>query len=303
MSGKTVTVNRRRFLGGMLSTAAAGMIGPSLLVGTAHASEKNTLMDKTNASHWGAFRVRVENGQLTSIKPFEKDRFPSNMLMGIRDDLYSPARIRYPMVRLDWLKKRHNSDTTQRGDNRFVRVSWDQALDFFYEELERVQKTHGPSGLYAGHTGWKANGAYHNCIAAMQRAIGLHGTYVKKVGDYSTGAAQVIFPRVVGSTEVYSQQTSWPLVLKNAKNVVFWGSDPIKNLQAGWSTPDHDVYGYYHDLKKKVADGSIKAISIDPVVSETQSFLGAEQLAVNPQTDVPLMLAMAHTMYTQGDLI
>ncbi|MRI32791.1 trimethylamine-N-oxide reductase TorA [Endozoicomonas sp. OPT23] len=298
MSEASVSLSRRRFLGGMLKGSAAAMIGPSLLSGKAFAAS-GQVSEKTNATHWGAFRARVENGKLTTVRPFEKDSFPSKMLMGIRDDLYSPARVRYPMVRLDWLKKRHNSDTTQRGDNRFVRVSWDQALDFFYEELERVQKTHGPSGLYAGHTGWKANGSYHNCIAAMQRAVGLHGTFVKKVGDYSTGAAQVILPRVVGSTEVYSQQTSWPLVLENAKNIVFWGSDPIKNLQAGWSTPDHDVYGYYKQLKDKIASGAIRAISVDPVVSDTQAYLNTEHLPVNPQTDVSLMLGMAHTMFTE----
>ncbi|MDI4751544.1 glycosyltransferase, partial [Salmonella enterica subsp. enterica serovar Anatum] len=41
----------------------------------------------------------------------------------------------------------------------------------------------------------------------------------------STGAAQVILPRVVGSMEVYEQQTSWPLVLQNSKTIVLWGSD------------------------------------------------------------------------------
>ena len=294
----TISVSRRRFLGGMMTGAAAGMIGPSLIANKAFAAE-NVQTNLTSGTHWGAFRARVENGKLVEVKPFEKDIYPSDMIMGIKDDLYSPARVRYPMVRLDWLKKREKSDTTQRGDNRFVRVSWEQALDFLYEELERVQKTHGPSGLYAGHTGWKANGNLHNCIGAMQRAVGLHGTYVKKVGDYSTGAAQVILPHVVGSTEVYSQQTSWPLVLKNARNIVFWGSDPMKNLQAGWNTPDHGVYAYYKQLKEQVAAGKINVISVDPVVSETNAYLGGKHVAVNPQTDVALMLGMAHTMFTE----
>ncbi len=61
------------------------------------------------------------------------------------------------MVRVDWLRKRHLSDTSQRGDNRFVRVSWDEALDMFYEELERVQKTHGPSALLTA-SGWQSTG-------------------------------------------------------------------------------------------------------------------------------------------------
>lgn len=34
------------------------------------------------------------------------------------------------------------------------------------------------------------------------------GGYSGHSGDYSTGAAQVIMPHVVGSVEVYEQQTS-----------------------------------------------------------------------------------------------
>ncbi len=79
-----------------------------------------------------------------AAKPFELDKYPSKMIAGLPDHVHNAARIRYPMVRVDWLRKRHLSDTSQRGDNRFVRVSWDEALDMFYEELERVQKTHGP---------------------------------------------------------------------------------------------------------------------------------------------------------------
>ncbi|TKU78981.1 molybdopterin-dependent oxidoreductase, partial [Citrobacter sp. TBCS-14] len=74
---------------------------------------------------------------------------------------YNPSRVRYPMVRLDWLRKREKSDRSQRGDNRFVRVSWDQALDLFYEELERVQKTYGSSGVFTGLADWQMVGKYH----------------------------------------------------------------------------------------------------------------------------------------------
>lgn len=62
------------------------------------------------------------------------------MIAGLPDHVHNAARIRYPMVRVDWMRKGHQSDTSQRGDNRFVRVSWDEALDLFYQELERVQK-------------------------------------------------------------------------------------------------------------------------------------------------------------------
>ena len=293
-------ISRRSFLGGMVATTASGVIGSSLLAPAAQAAVsagKSRLL--VNGSHWGAFRARVENGKLVEVLPFEKDIMPVKMIDGVMGQLYSPARVRYPMVRLDWLKKGHKSDTSQRGDNRFVRVSWDKAIDLVYGELERVQKTHGPSGLYAGHTGWKHNGQINNCISALQRGVSLHGNFVKKVGDYSTGAGQVILPHVVGSTEVYSQQTSWPLVLKHSKTIVLWGTDPMKNLLTGWKTPDHGVYPYWKELNEKVDAGEIKVISVDPTVSDTQAYLGCDQVALNPQTDVPLMLAIAHTLYTE----
>ena len=93
----------------------------------------------------GAIRATVKDGRFVAAKPFELDKYPSKMIAGLPDPQYTTRRVfRYPMVRVDWLRKRHLSDTSSAGDNRFVRVSWDEALDMFYEELERVQKTHGP---------------------------------------------------------------------------------------------------------------------------------------------------------------
>ncbi len=112
----------------------------------------------------------------------------------------------------------------------------------------------------------------------------------------------MILPRVVGSMEVYEQQTSWPLVLQNSKTIVLWGSDMVKNQQANWWCPDHDVYQYYEQLKEKVASGAISVISIDPVVTSTHDYLGRDKvkhIAINPQTDVPLQLALAHTLYSE----
>jgi len=139
-----------------------------------------------SGSHWGAFRARVVDGRWVETLPFEHDKHPTDMLKALSEVVYNPSRIRYPMVRLDWLRKGHQSDTSERGQNRFVRVTWSQALDFFYHELERVQKTYGPSALYAGHSGWQSVGKLHSAGAMLGRAMNLHGTYLAKAGDYST---------------------------------------------------------------------------------------------------------------------
>jgi trimethylamine-N-oxide reductase (cytochrome c) len=132
----------------------------------------------------------------------------------------------------------------------------------------------------------------------MQRAVGMHGNFVKKIGDYSTGAGQTILPYILGSTEVYAQGTSWPLILEQSNTIILWSNDPYKNLQVGWNAETHESFAYLAELKEKVKQGKIRVISIDPVVTKTQKYLGCEQLYVNPQTDVALMLGIGHEMIT-----
>ena len=291
--------SRRRFLTGMLAVGAASALAPNPLISKVWAAGENPEQWIQSGSHYGAFEAKVVNGEWTETRPFKHDKHPCDMLNAVREIVYNPSRVRYPMVRLDWLRKREKSDRSQRGDNRFVRVSWDQALDLFYEELERVQKTYGSSGVFTGLADWQMVGKYHKAGGAMDRGLGLHGSYVTTVGDYSAAAAQVILPHVIGSLEVYEQQTSLPLVIENSNTIVLWGCDPIKNLQIEFLVPDHDAFGYWQQIKEAVAQGKMRVISVDPVRSKSQNFLGCEQLALRPQTDVALLLALAHTLYEE----
>ena len=298
-----MTMNRRHFLKGLLSVSCVAIGGSSLLSPLSVMAKSLTDDDNkwlTTGSHFGAFRISRKNGVIDKVVPFEKDKYPSDMIHGIRGLVYNPSRVRYPMVRLDFLLKGFDSDTTQRGDFRFVRVTWDQALDLFINSLKQAQTQYGPSGIHAGMTGWRAVGQLHSCTSHMQRAVSMVGNFVKKVGDYSTGAGQVILPYVLGSTEVYSQGTSWPIILENTNTIILWSTDPYKNLQVGWNTETHESYHYLAELKKKVKEGKIRVISIDPVVSKTQDYLECEHQYVNPQTDVALMLGIAHEMFTKG---
>ncbi len=295
--------SRRGFLKAMGVMSGTALLAPGLLTARSvfAADEALSVSDdittwRISGSHFGAIRAKVVGDRVVDVRPFEYDKHPTEMIQGIVGLIYSSSRVRYPMVRLDWYRKRHLSDTTQRGDNRFVRVSWDEALDMFYEELERIQRDHGPWALHTGGVGWRSVGQMHSCGNHMVRGVGMHGRSVGTAGDYSTGAGQVILPYILGSTEVYSQGTSWEVILRESKLIVFWANDPIKNLQVGWNTETHEAYAYYEQLKEKVADKSIQVICLDPVKSKTQNYLKAEHQYVNPMTDVPLMLAIAHTL-------
>ncbi|CCN45620.1 Trimethylamine-N-oxide reductase precursor (TMAO reductase) (Trimethylamine oxidase) [Vibrio nigripulchritudo MADA3029] len=293
-----MAITRRSFLKGVATTSAASVIGPSLLASASANAAETTGTWKVSGSHWGAFRAHIYGGKVQEIKPLEMDSHPTDMINGIKGIIYSPSRVRYPMVRLDWLKK-HKYSADTRGNNRFIRVTWDEALDLFYRELERVQKDYGPWALHAGQTGWRQTGQFHSCTSHMQRAVGMHGNYITKVGDYSTGAGQTIMPYVLGSTEVYAQGTSWSEILENSDNIILWANDPVKNLQVGWNCETHESFPYLEQLKEKVAKGEINVLSVDPVKNKTQRYLQNDHMYINPMTDVAFMLAVAHVLYKE----
>jgi trimethylamine-N-oxide reductase (cytochrome c) len=184
-----------------------------------------------SASHWGAFRAQVKDGRWVSIRPWEKDPRPTHQLAGVRDSVYSPTRIRYPMVRRAFLEKGAGADVETRGSGDFVRVSWDKALDLVAGELKRVGKTYGAAGTFAGSYGWKSTGKLHNCQNLMRRMMNVtkHG-FVNASGDYSTGASQIVMPHVMGTLEVYEQQTAWPVVIENTETLVFGGGRSHQDL-------------------------------------------------------------------------
>ena len=298
------SIKRRNFLKSLAALSGSALLPKPLLaadavVTAASGGRPDTSGWKVSGMHWGAFRAKIEGDKLVEVQPFEFDQYPSDILKSIPGSLYSSSRVRYPMVRLDWYRNRKDSDTTQRGDNRFVRVSWDTALDMVYDELERIQNDYGPWALHTSLVGWRSVGQIHSCGNHMLRAVAMHGRSVGTAGDYSTGAGQMILPYVLGSTEVYSQGTSWPLILDNSKVIILWSNDPVKNLQIGWNTETHEAFEYLEKLRDKVRNGEIEVISIDPIKTKTQNYLECTHQYINPLTDVAFQLALAHTLYTE----
>jgi trimethylamine-N-oxide reductase (cytochrome c) len=286
-------LTRRGVLQAGLAAGALGVSGLSLLSRGAKAAAASG--EVLTGSHWGAFRMKVADGRIVGIRPWEKDPRPSGALPGILDSVYSPTRIRYPMVRRAYLEHGPGADPEGRGAGDFVRVPWDHALDLVAAELKRVDQTYGPAASFAGSYGWMSPGKLHNCQTLLRRMMGLKGGFVNSSGDYSTGASQVVLPYVVGSLGVYDQPTAWPVVVDSTELMVIWGADLINNNQIGWVIPDHGAYVGVAALKKK----GTKVICIDPIRTETATYLNAEWLAPRPQTDVAMMLGIAHTLYIE----
>lgn len=289
-----MTLTRREFIKHS-GIAAGALVVTSAAPLPAWAEEKGGKI--LTAGRWGAMNVEVKDGKIVSSTGALAKTIPNSLQSTAADQVHTTARIQHPMVRKSYLDN-PLQPAKGRGEDTYVQVSWEQALKLIHEQHDHIRKANGPSAIFAGSYGWRSSGVLHKAQTLLQRYMNLAGGYSGHSGDYSTGAAQVIMPHVVGSVEVYEQQTSWPLILENSQVVVLWGMNPLNTLKIAWSSTDEQGLEYFHQLKKS----GKPVIAIDPIRSETIEFFGdnATWIAPNMGTDVALMLGIAHTLMTQG---
>lgn len=291
-----IDATRRDFLkNSSLGIAGASVLGGgvvgSLVSPNAVAAESKTIM---TAAHWGPLGVVVENGKAVKSGPAIEPVLANELQTVVPDQIYSETRVKYPMVRKGYLEG--NKDTTLRGHDEWVRVSWDKAFELVAGEFKRIRSEGGAENIFGGSYGWKSSGSLHSCRTLLHRYLNATGGFVGHKGDYSTGAAQVIMPHVLGTIEVYEQQTSWETILESGEIVVLWSANPMTTLRIAWTSTDQKGIEYF----KKLKESGKRIICIDPVRSESCEYLGAEWIPIHTATDVPLMLGMAHTLVTEN---
>ncbi len=249
------------------------------------------------AAHWGPILVETDGEKVLSSRGALPTSHPNSLQSAVRDQVHSKTRVRYPMVRKGFLASPAQPQGV-RGQDEFVRVSWDDALALIHAQHKRIRDTWGPSSIFAGSYGWRSNGVLHKSATLLQRYMALAGGYTGHLGDYSTGAAQAIMPYVVGGSEVYQQQTSWPVILEHSDVVVLWSANPLNTLKIAWNASDEQGIPYFDALR----NSDKRLICIDPMRSETVDFFGdkMEWIAPHMGTDVALMLGIAHTLVENG---
>ena len=285
-----MNVTRRGFIKGVGVTAGAMAISSAIPLPAWANAPVGTVL---TAGRWGAMYVEVKDGKVVSSKGALAKTVPNSLQTTAADQLYTKARVKYPMVRKGFL-----ADPTQpdgkRGSDEFVRISWDEAYKLIHEQHMRIRKAHGPASVFAGSYGWRSSGVLHKAQTLLQRYMSMAGGYSGHMGDYSTGAAQVIMPHVVGTVEVYEQQTTYPMIMEHSQVVVLWGVNPLNTLKIAWTSSDEQGLEFFNQLNRS----GKKVIAIDPMRSETIEFFGdnAEWIAPNMGTDVAMMLGIAHSL-------
>ena len=249
-----------------------------------------------HSSHWGAFSVLLR-GDGIEIVPHPRDASPSPLLGNIPASVSHRARIARPMVRRGWLERGPGPDR-RRGRDSFVPVDLPGVFDLVAAELQRVYAAHGPRAVYGGSYGWASAGRFHDAPRQLHRFLNMAGGYVRSVGSYSSGAATVILPHVIGPQEaVAGNNVSWDELVAHSALVLAFGGMALKNNDVGGGgTSEHIALARLRAARRRGTEFHL----IGPLRDDLPGEAEALWHPIRPGTDVALMLGIAHTLVTEG---
>ncbi len=188
---------------------------------------------------------------------------------------YHPDRLKYPMRR-----------TGQRGEGKFERISWDDALNEVAEQITHVKNTYGNSAMFVPY----GTGSYNqtNGRQTAQRLMNLIGGSLGFYNSYSWACISRATPTVYGTSVTGNQRQDW----LNSRYILMWGWNPAE-MRDGTNS------AYF---VRKAREKGARVVCIDPRHTLSAASLADEWIPVRPGTDTAMMTAMAYVM-VEEDLI
>ncbi|WP_196943184.1 molybdopterin-dependent oxidoreductase [Streptomyces sclerotialus] len=251
------------------------------------------------ATHWGNYEVVTDSdGDVKALEPAADDPRPSPIGRGVAAAHHAPNRILQPMVRRGWLEHGPRYDGGGRGAEPFVPVSWDDAAGLIAAELDRVRHTYGNEAIYGGSYGWGSAGRFHHAQSQVHRFLNVLGGFTSSVGSYSAAAMEAVMPHVIGGGpwNAVEQSPLWQEIADHGELVVSFGGLAARNAQAnsGGVGRHQNV-----DQQRRCRDNGVAFVNVSPWRSDADDALEAEWVPLRPNTDVPLMLALAYVLITE----
>jgi biotin/methionine sulfoxide reductase len=249
-----------------------------------------------HSSHWGAFSVLLRDERI-EVVPHPRDPDPSPLLGNIPATVSHRARIAEPMIRRGWLERGPGADR-RRGRDEFVPAPWSRACDLAAAELQRVYAAYGPRAIFGGSYGWASAGRFHDAPRQLHRFLNMAGGYVRSVGSYSSGAATVILPHIIGPQDaVAGNNVSWDELVEHSALVLAFGGMALKNNDVGGGgSGEHIARARLRTARRQGAEFHL----ISPLRDDLPAEIEAVWHPIAPGTDVALMLGVAHTLVTEG---
>jgi anaerobic selenocysteine-containing dehydrogenase len=218
--------------------------------------------------------VTVEDGEAVRLRGNRDHPFTRGALCakvnGYLEHTRAPDRLLYPLKRVG-----------AKGEGRFERISWDEALDEVAERLTDVIERHGGEAIWpfqgTGTLGYlqgcegKAGRRLWNVLGASRHKLTICSVAGGVGASYTTGTASGMDPET----------------LAESKLILLWGTNPL--------TSGHHIWKYILAARKAGAH----IVAIDPLRSRTAE-QADEHLAPLPGTDAALALGLLWVVVDRG---
>ena len=185
----------------------------------------------------------------------------------LKQSLYHPDRLLYPMKRVG-----------ERGEGKFERISWDEALKTIAEKLNETKEKYGAKSalFYAGHPKW-----FRPQLTDLANEFG-----TPNVGTESSTCAYALG---MANASVFGKNIFMMMPdLRNCKALCVWGVNSLysNSVTAGG--------GFINAVRR-----GVKLIVVDPRCTPTTEHADIH-LRPFPGTDGALALGMARVMITEN---
>ena len=217
--------------------------------------------------------AHVKDGKVIKLGPadFDGDRRKQICPKGLSATqlLYHPDRILYPLKRVG-----------ERGEGKFERVSWDEALDIVAAKLKEIAEKYGPKSVgwvLGGPGGGNIKFGVYLMLASLFQAT--------RVSCWGYGDAAI----PCASHVMFGHHQLGPMTggFDNPTLNIVWGTNPAE-------TNPFDLMRRLLDDKEK----GVRMVVIDPIFTPTAS-KADEYISIRPGTDTAMALAMMNVIINQ----
>ncbi len=249
------------------------------------------------STHWGIREIITGKDGEPRLIPYDADPDANDFGLDQLSDAVQSKRVLRPAVRESFLQQGAGATGAGRGEDQFVEVDWDAALDLAASEIARVRGTQGNGAIFGGSYGWSSAGRFHHAQSQVHRFLNSVGGYVAHRNTYSLGAAHVILPRVVMPMgALMNGHTDWDTLAEHCEIFVSFGGVPTKNAQvSAGGVARHRLRG----ALRRMAERGVRFVNIGPERDNIDPVTSAQWIGVRPNTDTAFMLGLAYVLATE----
>lgn len=226
--------------------------------------------------------AHVRSGRVLKIEgdpehPMSKGAMCAKGLAGIQA-LYHPNRNKYPLLRVG-----------KRGENKWKRISWDEAIDIIADKLMETREKHGAESVICS-TGGGGNPEFWS----ISRFCNIFGT----PNWFEPGCAQCYLPRTLTFGMMYGGPDT-SIADSNCLEIYDPDDSPIKSLVLWGTAPSYSCPASGGSAVNELRQRGVKTVVVDPRMTPDAAKADV-WLPIRPGSDVALLLAWIRYLIDQN---